>query len=39
MADEARLAEHAKHNGGGEEGAPRDRLSSLNGSPGPAAAW
>jgi 1-acyl-sn-glycerol-3-phosphate acyltransferase len=31
MADEARLAEHAKHNGGGEEGAPRDRLPALNG--------
>jgi 1-acyl-sn-glycerol-3-phosphate acyltransferase len=31
MADEARLAEHAKHNGGGEEGAPRDRLPTLNG--------
>jgi 1-acyl-sn-glycerol-3-phosphate acyltransferase len=30
MADQARLAEHAKHNGG-EEGAPRDRLRSLNG--------
>jgi len=31
MADEARLAEHAKHNGGGEEGASRDRLSALTG--------
>jgi 1-acyl-sn-glycerol-3-phosphate acyltransferase len=31
MADEAKLAEHAKHNGGGEEGTPRDRLRSLNG--------
>jgi 1-acyl-sn-glycerol-3-phosphate acyltransferase len=31
MADEARLAEQAKHNGGGEEGAPRDRLPALNG--------
>jgi 1-acyl-sn-glycerol-3-phosphate acyltransferase len=31
MADEARLAEHAKHNGGGEEGTLRDRLPALNG--------
>jgi 1-acyl-sn-glycerol-3-phosphate acyltransferase len=31
MADQAKLAEHAKHNGGGEEDAPRDRLRSLNG--------
>ena len=31
MADEARLAEHAKHNGGGEDGALRDRLPTLNG--------
>jgi 1-acyl-sn-glycerol-3-phosphate acyltransferase len=31
MADEARLAEQAKHNGGGEDGAPRDRLPGLNG--------
>jgi 1-acyl-sn-glycerol-3-phosphate acyltransferase len=31
MADEARLAEHAKHNGGGEEGTPRNRLPALNG--------
>jgi 1-acyl-sn-glycerol-3-phosphate acyltransferase len=31
MADEARLAEHAKHNGGDEEGTLRDRLGALNG--------
>ena len=31
MADEARLAEHAKHNGGSENGALRDRLLTLNG--------
>jgi 1-acyl-sn-glycerol-3-phosphate acyltransferase len=31
MADEARLAEQAKHNGGGENGSLRDRLSGLNG--------
>jgi 1-acyl-sn-glycerol-3-phosphate acyltransferase len=31
MVDEARLAEHAKHNGGGEEGTPRNRLPALNG--------
>jgi 1-acyl-sn-glycerol-3-phosphate acyltransferase len=30
MADEARLAEHAKHNGGGEEGTARPRLPALN---------
>lgn len=31
MADEARLAEHASHNGGGENGSLRDRLPGLNG--------
>ena len=31
MADEARLAEQAKHNGGGENGSLRGRLSGLNG--------
>jgi len=30
MADEARLAEHAKHNGGAEEGTARNRLPALN---------
>jgi len=31
MADEARLAEHARHNGGSEDGSLRDRLLTLNG--------
>jgi 1-acyl-sn-glycerol-3-phosphate acyltransferase len=31
MADEARLADHARHNGGGENGFLRDRLPGLNG--------
>src|SRR5919108_6283250 len=31
MADEARIADHAKHNGGSENGSLRDRLPPLTG--------